>query len=377
MLGLLILADDLSGALDSAACFSGDHGAIPAYFAVPRSMPTTALAIDLGTRDRLETNVEKTLLSVQHLLVDAQMTFKKVDSLLRGPWMEEVACLMRLQNFQTCIFAPALPRHGRLTVAGWQCVRSNGGRQTKAVTDTCAALKGAGLQVLRVRPQDTRVIPAESLPAGIVAVCDASTDDDLRNAAAWGARRAGRTLWCGSAGLARALAAQTPTAATRIRGPVLAIYGTDNPVSVRQLERVSQQGLRHRLVGGTNFESQAASISSDLLEFFHCAVSFDLQANAMTNAASQEIAERLNQLLPRLVKPETLISTGGETLHSVCRAVSAGLVEVQAELEQGIPRSVLRGGLWDGVDLVSKSGGFGNPEWLANLLLEAAIKGPM
>ena len=51
-------------------------------------------------------------------------------------------------------------------------------------------------------------------------------------------------------------------------------------------------------------------------------------------------------------------------------AIGLGL-EVDGEIEPGVPTSVMRGGDWDGQRLVSKSGAFGDTEFLARLLGEA------
>ncbi|MDH5540859.1 MAG: hypothetical protein OEY03_15760, partial [Rhizobacter sp.] len=51
MSGLFLVADDLTGALDSAASFCGRLGPIPVWLDLPQgSMPAHA-AVDLATRD--------------------------------------------------------------------------------------------------------------------------------------------------------------------------------------------------------------------------------------------------------------------------------------------------------------------------------------
>ena len=49
-------------------------------------------------------------------------------------------------------------------------------------------------------------------------------------------------------------------------------------------------------------------------------------------------------------------------------SLGAASLEVQGRILPGLPRSVLRGGLWDGVTVVSKSGAFGPPHLLRDLL---------
>ena len=73
-------------------------------------------------------------------------------------------------------------------------------------------------------------------------------------------------------------------------------------------------------------------------------------------------------LTQSLARPGTLIAAGGETLRRLCIALGATTIEVQGQIEPGLPRSVMRGGLWDGVDVISKSGAFGGPNLWRDLL---------
>jgi uncharacterized protein YgbK (DUF1537 family) len=71
--------------------------------------------------------------------------------------------------------------------------------------------------------------------------------------------------------------------------------------------------------------------------------------------------------------PGTLIVAGGETLRGLCIALGATALEAVGQIEPGLPRSVLRGGRWDGVDVVSKSGAFGGPNLWRDLLTRNSL----
>jgi uncharacterized protein YgbK (DUF1537 family) len=64
------------------------------------------------------------------------------------------------------------------------------------------------------------------------------------------------------------------------------------------------------------------------------------------------------------------VVAGGETLRSVCEAAGAHSLLVQGRLVPGVPRSVIVGGRWNGVTVVSKSGAFGHRHLLRELILE-------
>ena len=73
------------------------------------------------------------------------------------------------------------------------------------------------------------------LPPGL-SVFDAEDDADLATIVARGRAAAGPVLWCGSGGLARALAgAATAEAGRALRGPVLGLFGSDQPATARQI----------------------------------------------------------------------------------------------------------------------------------------------
>jgi uncharacterized protein YgbK (DUF1537 family) len=59
--------------------------------------------------------------------------------------------------------------------------------------------------------------------------------------------------------------------------------------------------------------------------------------------------------------------TGGETAYSVCRALGSAAIALAGELEPGVPVGVLLDGPYGGLTVVTKAGGFGDPETLQRL----------
>jgi uncharacterized protein YgbK (DUF1537 family) len=76
----------------------------------------------------------------------------------------------------------------------------------------------------------------------------------------------------------------------------------------------------------------------------------------------------MTTLISEIDAPGTLIVAGGETLKAVCVALGAQALQVTGRLEPGVPRSILQGGRWAGVDEISKSGAFGTRELWRDLL---------
>ena len=187
------------------------------------------LAIDSGTRERSAAEAVAIVERFAPLLKGADIAFKKVDSLFRGPWAAELAACFRLGYWRHCIVAPAFPHHGRRTRDGRQFMRAADGTWRDVSGDLAEALKAEGL-------------PASLAPVGKdladgICIFDAETDADLDRIVALARQARGPVLWCGTGGLARALARGREVGASRmLERPVLGLFGSDQPVTRAQLE---------------------------------------------------------------------------------------------------------------------------------------------
>jgi hypothetical protein len=59
-----------------------------------------------------------------------------------------------------------------------------------------------------------------------------------------------------------------------------------------------------------------------------------------------------------------LVLSGGDTASLVCRAAGVQSIELYDEIVPGVPRGILHGGVFDGVSVATKSGGFGDRDTL-------------
>ena len=97
---LRILADDLTGALDTAGCFMADGQTLPLIFeagAIPR---TGSCALSTETRDVSEDEALARLSAFETAFDGFDgLAFKKIDSLLRGHVAAEIAHVVRQNRF--------------------------------------------------------------------------------------------------------------------------------------------------------------------------------------------------------------------------------------------------------------------------------------
>jgi uncharacterized protein YgbK (DUF1537 family) len=359
---LRLLADDLTGALDTAAALTGLCGPI-AVPLIETARPAGSLALDTATREASRDEAMARVARQAGLLADGDIAFKKVDSLMRGHVAAELAACLRAGPWRHCILAPAFPEQRRIT---------RGGRQYAAGPDGAWRPVGAHDLLAMLATDGVTARPGRldaALPEG-VSVFDADSTATLDRIAALGQAVAAPLLWCGTAGLARALAGTRQVGLDPgLTLPVLGVFGSDQPIQAQQLAACG--GVALRLPGAQ--PAAAARIARLMAGAGAAMISLDLPANLGRPAAAAAIAATYAALLPQLPRPGTLIIAGGETLRGVCTALGAEAILATGLVMQGVPRARLQGGRWDGLGLVTKSGAFGAASLWRDLLASSGV----
>jgi len=350
-----LLADDLTGALDTAAEFVPLAGMLPVLWPRGGRIADGSAALDSRTRERDARAAAPAVAELIGHLAGADIAFKKVDSLLRGPTLAEIAACARAGIWRCCLLAPAFPYHGRITRSG---------RQYAAGTEGWTAVSGdlaAELRALGVAPRHGDA--GADLQPGVT-VFDAETDGDLLGIVSCGRRCPEPVLWIGTGGLAQALAAGLDhPAPLPLPRPILGVFGSDQPATAGQLAACDPHWLE---IEDAEYEAVAGRLDRSGMAL----VSFRLPPATPRVAAAERIAAMIARLIDRLSPPGSVLVAGGETLRSLCDAVGATSLLVQGRLVPGVPRSVIQGGRWHGVTVVSKSGAFGHPRLLRELILD-------
>src|ERR1700756_3236947 len=120
MATLELLADDLTGALDTVAEFVGAFGPLPVVWSADAVEGQSGFAIDSGTRELGPDEAFAFVRGIAPRLADADIAYKKIDSRLRGPWVAELEACLATGAWDACILAPAFPHQGRRTFGGRQ-----------------------------------------------------------------------------------------------------------------------------------------------------------------------------------------------------------------------------------------------------------------
>ncbi len=364
-----LIADDLTGALDSAVPFTARVPGLPVLLARDSGgielAAHASAAISIGSRDLDPRAAAGRATAAAPFLKTADIAFLKMDSLLRGNWPVELARLSAECPERTCLFAPAFPAERRITEEGRQVAPGPDGRMAPLARVPLDALAAAGLRA--------RVVAVGAMPhpdPGGALICDARRNEDLKAIVAWARAMNEPMLWCGSAGLAHALSGEAaPPIALKAARP-LVVAGSQHPLTLAQIAAVPREAALRVAIGADAAES-AARIARDIAKA-PCIATVDLPPGRAASDAAAVVAQRLAAVLPRLGPPTRLVVIGGETLLAVCGAIGAEALYLEGEWREGVPCSRVSGGMWDGVPLISRSGAFGRRDFLNELFGAAA-----
>lgn len=346
---MLLIADDLTGAADSAVAFAC-HGHAARILLGAKEVPASSeglTAINLESRDMPEEQLAGSNAILRSALDSAELCYRKIDSMFRGNTFTEIALIARMQLGIPMVLAPAHPTLGRRVLQGDLHWRDSVQEGIVAI-ETSLHQRGIHTTLieqskLSCLSQELARDHAENTP---VFLCDAGTQADLEQIVDVVLSTQRKVLWCGSGGLALALAKQVSSFATpqTDRHPhgnhVLFFIGSDHPVTLRQSEALRQMLPEN----ATIFQVLRARTSETEIQTW------------LGNIDRNNIG--------------CVFMTGGDTAMQVCRAMGVQELQVLSEFEPGVPLTRIRGGILDGVDALLKSGGFGQPDLLCRIAKE-------
>ena len=240
---VLLIADDLTGAADSGAQFA--RSGWRTLLVLEPGSPQEADVLVLTSESRGLAGGAEAARAVKNILAACSpapfpLVYKKIDSTLRGHPAAELAAVMSALGEGRALIAPAFPAQGRITRDGRVLVNELPFEQTsfsrEVPTGDLRRIFGEEASLLpleTIRGAESRLRATLSEARGLL-IADAENDADLLRLAR-AALVQGVSLWCGSAGLAGALAAcigsnpeankEPPHPTTRLPGHFLAVAG--------------------------------------------------------------------------------------------------------------------------------------------------------
>ena len=384
--GILIVADDLTGALDTAGVLRRQGFSSSVVLDAPRLAAQPGVrALALTTETRHLGDPRPTLRDLAPALPAGRGVYKKIDSTLRGAFGVELAALHELLGAATTAVIPALPAQGRQLIDGTLIVdgASTGIHLPTLLHEQTGMPAGhVALDIVRSGPDAIRGRLETAAP---FVVLDAASDQDLRSIAEALRSLDRPMLLAGSAGFAAWLPivwALRPDAPPYERvnaaaqAPILYVFGSANLQTHRQLDRLVEAGVARLDLQGEQLDNRDAVVAAclgTLRERGEVALSLargpDLSLAAVPPERQRRLAAQLGEMTRRIVDvmPEvSLVSGGGDTVYAICRALAIGEIVLDGEVLAGLPlgHATIRDGR--SLRLVTKAGGFG----AADALLE-------
>ena len=347
MLERLVVADDLTGAAESAATFLLRTTRIQVVLAQshadaadPAASQYRVVVLDTDTRHAPPTDAADLVTRCAAQALGGSRTtrvVKKVDSLLRGNLAAEVAALVALLG-ATAVIATALPSARRSVVAGVPTVdgvaladttlwAAEGRPTPETVSEVLTGLDHVlvPLDVVRDPVRLREALSAAELRSA-AAVCDAETDADL-DAVVAAAAVLRTPLLVGSAALVAADARQLspdqvrdPVAAATRDQVLVAVVGSAAPGVAEQVGRLEELGLPVLTLDPQQLLA-SPSAAADRVERHltpgGLVVTLD-QAVAVDPGAARRLTAALAvAAAPATARATVLLATGGETARAL------------------------------------------------------------
>ncbi len=373
---IAILADDLSGALDTAVVFQlrGASTVVrpDSHTDNPLSQDTIdVVAWNINDRHAHATDARA---RVVDCLSGTERLYMKIDSTLRGPVGAQIDAVMEgTSRYRSALVCPAFPENGRTVVRGHLYVHGRPLEQTALAQDPENPM-GSGniVEILRRTSRRTvKALPFDQLslvehPVGIYVV-DAQTSDDLDRLARYLTAHP-EVLPVGSAGLARALgeiwiSGRTVPNPHDSLGPVdqiLALVGSLHPTTREQVIRAQTGGsweVWKPVIGSAPVEihpnARAVMLTTPIDRIQGASGVLD----AMVHVAASQVQRELGH-----GRRLAVIATGGDTALGFLRHLSVAALRPKSELAPGVVLSVAD---IEGQPLlfITKSGAFGGPDF--------------
>ncbi len=389
-----IVADDLTGANDTGVQFAEAGWATtlqrrPAPERVA-GRGDVAIAVTTDSRAVVDATAREATSAAcaQGDTSEVELTYLKIDSTMRGSVAAQVHGALEARRRERAdafvVLCPAYPAMGRTVVDGQVLVGGEPVTDSPAGSDPVTPVRHAGLTTLVPGAVAVPVAPdadawrtalTEAARGADVVAVDARTDADLDLLARVLAGLGDRVVAAGSAGLAGPLARHwrsstggaTARPSRRTGGRALVVVSSHHRVARDQAHRL---GARPDV--GVVVTTSAALESGDVPATPSDDWVVLLSPEQRTTHESAHVARAMAHWAAAWVRTaparfDSLVLVGGDGAEAVLTALDADGIALHGRLLEGVPDGTLVGGAADGVRIVTKAGGFGDPDTLLDL----------
>ena len=394
-LKIAIIADDLTGAMDAAAPFAKRGAHTRVMFSENPSSDEILNAPEIlaRTTDSRHLDPIRAMQRVHQALADLEdrLPFKKIDSTLRGNIVAECLATLEATGRRHLLITPAFPGQGRTLRGGEVFIHGVPLSETAIAKDALSpplaiplamAFGGKlGVAVHEIEhPSQLQLAPGDAIH---VYVIDSESDEALLQLAHFALAHRDEVAVAGASGLGNALATAIYGATSELKvrrdaQPLLYIVGSRTPQSAAQLERIVDCGAQPIVI-----ESHEGRIDLDQALCNLARLSADAPAYVLTLRQRDKIAPEaslvanaLAYVAHRIINEwdiGSIVATGGDTAQALMAELDVSSVDLAGELLPGIAVGMVAHRKRN-FKLVTKAGGFGDPELFVTIMKELKAK---
>ena len=423
MTKLLIISDDLTGALDTGVMFvkAGAGVRVSISAELPELM-SEVMVVDTETRHELPDIAYRIVYELVRKAKDAGVIciYKKTDSALRGNIGAELSAALRASKEKVLHFIPAFPEMNRYTEGGIHYIdgipvsESVFGKdpfnpvRNDSVRDIIGEQSNISVEVVSKPERGAsekktslgQVGNSPFLPGSVIRIYDAVSAEELKDTAEYLKQAGELKMLAGCAGFAEELPKllELGDHYSKLYGGsvtdngFLVVCGSVNPITVSQLDHAEENGFRRirlktaeKTDGSFWKTEEGRERIKELKEEIDASRNLIIDSNEVGNGSGlydyirekgmtkEEmrigITESLGELLAGLLDQgvrRTLMVIGGDTLSGFLRKAGVGEIKPLCEVKPGtVLTEIARKG--NKYHLITKSGGFGDRELLYEL----------
>lgn len=406
MIKLLVISDDFTGALDTGVQFAGKGimtkvlGYVPQDHEILRRLQVQVLVVDAQTRHLESSKAYQRVWRLVKSAKDAGISYiyKKTDSGLRGNIGKELEAALTASGERYLTFIPALPEMDRITVGGVHYIQGIPIHKSAFGRDPFEPVQSAWVKDLF---QDVSVKIAsyeesrhyERGREPEIGIFDAASQTQIEVIAEDLMKQNRLGVMAGCAGFASALGDFLKLEREEVARPLvtrrmLIICGSINEITRQQIDYAEEHGMKRvtmtpkqQLAPGYLDSEEGRRWLQGLKEDCEAGITCIVETGIShmervaeyrrlnqipLEQARETISKTLGEVLKQLLEmglEATLMIIGGDTLAGFIHEMQCSEITIYRELEQGTVLSSIKA---EGREqwIISKSGGFGNPELL-------------
>lgn len=398
----LIIADDFTGANDTAVQVKKRGYNIKVTFSPPLKVEEKFVVIDTETRTISGDKAYQTVKNIIENLLkkeDFSFIYKKIDSTLRGNIIKEIKAIDEIYQPEIVIFAPALPKLGRITQSGVHKVKGIPILQTEFAKDPInPVLKDNIVEILETEfKEEVEYISLKvlhnlthtELNKGKYYAFDVETIEDIQKIARLGIESNKKILWIGSAGLIEGIFDILIP-----KKPSLGIVGSVSEISSKQLLYAKEMGmnvLELDICKILDFPEKEYNLFLEKALFFlkqqqNLVITSCLNKETLNKVMvyaeknhieKEEIAKYIKNIFGKIVKSilkeveiNGIFLTGGDTAISIIKNLEADELEILLEISVGTVLLKITKGMYKGLPIITKAGSFGDEKVLYEFMIK-------